>query len=565
MLRSLQSRLIILLALALLPASTLAVIQAVSYYSQVKALTERNLLQSSAIIAAEEKNIILDARRILRELAGLPAVANFIPGACGQTLLRVKESEPAYDELLVLRPDGSVACATGLNPPPSFINEEWFSRTLKNDAFTISGNVALPGSSQPTLLATLPLHSEDGSLVGIVALALRQTWLGQLVRSTDGGPSLANTSVALLDRRGTILAESPVGNPAHEWMPAAFVIGARLSGQAQVFRTEGRDGIERIFALAPLYEDQVFVVMGGVSGHLLANPSFHLAAGLAYPILMWVIAIVVAWFAVDRLVLKQVLRLRKTANAYAEGHFEVRTFGIEDAPQELRELGMTMHKMADVISLHESELRKSLQEQKALLREVYHRVKNNLQVVSSLVNLQVSRARNEHERGALRTTQDRIHALSMVHSNLYETPELHRIKLQEFVPQLCEYLRQAQGESVENVRMTFAIDAIQSDPERAVPLALLITEVVTDALKHGWPDGESGRLGIALRRLGDDGLEMTITGNVSTAEESSPESLGGRLIHAFAKQLGGTVEIANGNGFRLTLHVPPKPAADATS
>src|SRR3546814_20776633 len=79
-----------------------------------------------------------------------------------------------------------------------------------------------------------------------------------------------------------------------------------------------------------------------------------------------------------------------------------------------------------------------------LLREVYHRVKNNLQVVSSLVNLQVSRATNEHERTALRITQDRIHALSMVHSNLYDSPELHHIVLQEFVPHLCEYLLQAQ-------------------------------------------------------------------------------------------------------------------------
>ncbi|GAB4376125.1 MAG: sensor histidine kinase [Kiloniellaceae bacterium] len=563
MLHSLRSRLIVLLALALLPASTLAVIQAVSYYRQVKALTERNLLQSSAIIAAEEKNVIRDARRILEELAGLREITAFTPGACGQTLLRVKQAEDEYDHLLVLRPDGSVACATELNPPPTFINEEWFVRTLENDSFTISGNVQLMDGREPTLLTTLPLHGADGSLVGMVGLALRQAWLGQLVRRADGGPSLANTSVALLDRRGAILAESAVGNPAHDWMPAAFVIGARLSGQAQVFQTEGRDGVERIFALAPLYEQQVFVVMGGVPGHLLANPSFHLVAGLAYPILMWAIAIAVAWFAVDRLVLKQVLRLRKTANAYAEGHFEVRTPGIEEAPQEIRELGMTMHKMADVISLHESELRKSLQEQKALLREVYHRVKNNLQVVSSLVNLQVSRAKNEHERGALRTTQDRIHALSMVHSNLYETPELHRIKLQEFVPQLCEYLRQAQGESAENVRMAFAIDPIQSDPERAVPLALLITEVVTNALKHGWPDGEAGLLDIALKRLGEDGLEMTITDDGSTAEAASPESLGGRLIHAFARQLGGTVAIENGSGFRLTLTVPSRQAADA--
>src|SRR3546814_9416816 len=93
-----------------------------------------------------------------------------------------------------------------------------------------------------------------------------------------------------------------------------------------------------------------------------------------------------------------------------------------------------------------------------LLREVYHRVKNNLQVVSSLVNLQVSRATNEHERTALRITQDRIHALYMVHSNLYDSPELHRLVLQEIVPQICEYLRKAQGTLGENLHIAYDID-----------------------------------------------------------------------------------------------------------
>src|SRR3546814_11179403 len=108
----------------------------------------------------------------------------------------------------------------------------------------------------------------------------------------------------------------------------------------------------------------------------MADPSLQLIAGLAYPVLMWAIATIVAWFAVDNLVLRQVLRLRKTASAYARGHFEVRTTGIDDAPQEISELGMTMHKMDDVISLHESELRKTMEETKNQLHEVYHRLKN---------------------------------------------------------------------------------------------------------------------------------------------------------------------------------------------
>src|SRR3546814_6908456 len=83
------------------------------------------------------------------------------------------------------------------------------------------------------------------------------------------------------------MAETAVGAAAGEWLPATFVIGARLSGDAQIFQTEGRDGIERIFALAPLYEQQAYIVLGGVVGHLLADQSLQLIAGLAYPVLMW--------------------------------------------------------------------------------------------------------------------------------------------------------------------------------------------------------------------------------------------------------------------------------------
>src|SRR3546814_20690298 len=123
------------------------------------------------------------------------------------------------------------------------------------------------------------------------------------------------------------MAESAVGAAAGEWLPATFVIGARLSGDAQIFQTEGRDGIERIFALAPLYEQQVYIVLGGVVGHLLADPRLQLIAGLDYPVLMWALAIIVAWFAVDNLVLRPVMRPRPHASASARGLFDLRPAG----------------------------------------------------------------------------------------------------------------------------------------------------------------------------------------------------------------------------------------------
>src|SRR3546814_931842 len=114
MLRSLRSRLIILLALALLPAGSLAIIQALANYDQVKALTERSLLQSAAIVASEEKNEIAAARAALEELASLPAVVEFTPGGCGQALLRLRaRSANRYSNLLALRPDGALPRAPG--------------------------------------------------------------------------------------------------------------------------------------------------------------------------------------------------------------------------------------------------------------------------------------------------------------------------------------------------------------------------------------------------------------------------------------------------------------------
>jgi len=198
------------------------------------------------------------------------------------------------------------------------------TRTLQNDAFTVTGNVTLPSADEPALIASVPLRAQGDKIVGLIGMTLRPNWLRDVLRLEDGR-LLANTSVALLDRRGVVMAESAAGGEEGEWMPTTFVIGARLSGEAQVFETDGRDGLKRIFALAPLYEQQVYIVLGGVSGRLLADPGLHLVIGLVYPVLMWIIAIAVAWFAVDHLVLRQILRLRRTASEYARGHFEART------------------------------------------------------------------------------------------------------------------------------------------------------------------------------------------------------------------------------------------------
>src|SRR3546814_14889871 len=129
-------------------------------------------------------------------------------------------------------------------------------------------------------------------------LTLRPAWLSDVLLLENCQP-LANTSVALRDRRGSVMAESAAGAAIGEWMPGTFVIGARLSGKAQVFEAEVRHGVERILALAPLYEQPVYIVHGRVAGHLLGDPDLHLMAGLPLPSPRRVITLGVACFVVS--------------------------------------------------------------------------------------------------------------------------------------------------------------------------------------------------------------------------------------------------------------------------
>src|SRR3546814_19973806 len=116
-----------------------------------------------------EKNEISTARAALEELASQSAVVAFTPGGCGQALLRLRaRSENRYSNLMALRLDGAVACATGLEQPSTFANSDWFIRTLANDAFTVPGKVELPGAHQPTLCASLPFPAGGGNIVVIL-------------------------------------------------------------------------------------------------------------------------------------------------------------------------------------------------------------------------------------------------------------------------------------------------------------------------------------------------------------------------------------------------------------
>jgi two-component sensor histidine kinase len=206
----------------------------------------------------------------------------------------------------------------------------------------------------------------------------------------------------------------------------------------------------------------------------------------------------------------------------------------------------------------EEKIRASLQEKEVLLSEIHHRVKNNLQIISSLLALQGEQVEDEAVLGALKDSQGRIRSMALIHEQLYRSANLSRIDFAEYLRDLARALLQTQSDIPVSVQITTHVDNVFLEVERALPCSLVINELVTNALKHAFPAGRSGAVRIEFSRAEGEGYRFTVADNGVGLPEgfdyrNSP-SLGLRLVvNLIELQLGGrlTVKREEGTAFHI--------------
>ena len=208
----------------------------------------------------------------------------------------------------------------------------------------------------------------------------------------------------------------------------------------------------------------------------------------------------------------------------------------------------------------------SLKEKDALLKEIHHRVKNNLQIIISLLNLQTGYIKDEVTLKAVKDGQSRVRSMALVHEKFYQSDEVSEIDFAGYIEKLCHFLYQSYGDKTDRIDVQIKGDKIDLDMDTAMPCGLLVNEIVSNAYKYAFPGKEKGTILIEFKKANGKMTLLIQDNGVGFPEEydlDRSESLGMQLIQALTGQLEGELKVSKNNGTTFEITFPyPKTIAE---
>jgi len=240
-------------------------------------------------------------------------------------------------------------------------------------------------------------------------------------------------------------------------------------------------------------------------------------------------------------------------------------------PDELDRLSTAFNRMRENLArditekkLAEEQINAALKEKEILLREIHHRVKNNMQVITSLLSLQSDTIKDQQYADMFRESQERIRSMALIHETLYQSEDFANIDFDGYLWALINNLFISYGINPEIISMKIKTNDLSLALDYAIPCGLIINELVSNCLKHAFPDEREGEIQIVLQEISENEIELTVSDNgMGIPEEfdfGTTESLGLDLVKVLAEhQLGGRIEMNGTGGTRFSIRFMVKP------
>ena len=526
---SLQARIALMILLGVLPLALVSAVLAWQNYQSANMLGERRIAAMLAADIASLDDAIADARRGTMAIAQVPNAAST---GCAEAIARFT----AFTTVRVLalgvaRPDGTKLCDNGHGTPEhTGLNATEKTSRVATIGRSPTGEIVLPVIFTGLAFDRTPIVVEADLLV-TAAFGTGSAWL----LPQNGARPLRLAGDLPLPRPNVLrhlLAGVPfVGRGAPQ---RGYVLGHLPDGTALV--VGDRATRDEALASALLFSRFAVIALLLAAGVLMVMLAAHLT--VAAPIRA-LTRRVTRWQAGEPFDSRP-MRLPATELADLFAAFELATSGIVE---------------------REAALERSRAEQDLLFKEIHHRVKNNLQIIASLLNLQASRIRVPEARAEFQSARDRVRALATLHRHLYADGGVHTINMRPFLLELCGQLFQAIGEREgQRIILDVAAPELRMSSDQAVPLALVVTEAVSNAVKYAFPAGRAGRVDVCLTEQAADMLELVVQDNGigipagrGDSETGVRDGLGIQLIRGFARQLGAELTVTENGGTRYRL------------
>ncbi|MEM9583776.1 MAG: sensor histidine kinase [Pseudomonadota bacterium] len=549
---SLRFRLLAMLSLALLPIGLIAVNQTKQVGDAQRQNAELVLLTRTEQASFDERVVIEQARGAARMLGALQAqLAD--DAVCTEYLRAFVAANARFSFVGVLPISGQMVCSSA-GRSFDFSDFEDFDASMREGSSRVTINQEAPLSGKSVIVVSEPYY-ESGQFRGMISVSVPHARLEPIKEGSDF-PGLTN--VITFNAQGVILTSGGDINAAYLDTPSAMTLD-QLTGQGG-FSFSARDKLneDRIFSVVPIIEDTVYTLGVWDPDADSVEPFLGQLPIWLFPVLMWIASLAVALFAIHRLVIRHVRALGRNMKGFAKDRRLPATQSTLSPPAELAEMEDDFFEMAVTILRDEAKLEDNLRDKNVLLKEVHHRVKNNLQLISSIMSMQSRKALHAETRDVLARLQDRVLSLATIHRDLYQSQRGGRVNAGRLVEEIVEKSVEIGEETQSSVIRTIDVDTVLLYPDQAVPLSLLVAEASTNAMKYLGPD-KTGQRWITLSLKVDDDQNCTFVFENSMAGATDAEStgLGAQLISAFTMQLGGQMDAEQmDDRYRMVLTFP---------
>ncbi|WP_187393028.1 sensor histidine kinase [Maritimibacter fusiformis] len=538
--RSLLAMVALFLTVAILPVGLIAVSKVrevrerveISQYEQIRTLTARAV--------QPERDAITAAFGLAKGLASAVALLDPDEARCSQIMAQSTFSIPDLLFVGFVREGGWSRC-NNLGRTFDFTDQpqtrELFDNKKPKVMFTPAGGA----SGRAVVIVAQPVNAPDDSFLGFISLSLPVTSMAA-ARERHSIPDALD--LVTFNDTGEVLTADMMNQPLADVLPRGLALETLGELAPKSFATETEAGERRLFLVTTIYPGRAFALASFSPERGVLTPGSPERTTIVTTLAMWLAGVVVALIGFYLLAVRPLETLGTRMRHFAGGR---RVLEDVDRPSALREfetINRTFVQMARKIIRDEADLENALYEREALLREVHHRVKNNLQLISSILNMEQRQTDTPEVRQKLTRLQGRLSGLASVYRELYESETFSSVRIDRLLDALLRQLSPSSGDGADGVRISLSLDPVTLVPDQAAQLALLSVEAFSNALEHHAPDADGvNAIAVNLRDGPDDWVTLEVVNSAAAAHGTPTQvSLGARLIDAFALQLGGSAE-----------------------